>query len=215
MPITLYESDGGEKKAEKPETSIVEGVVVDSCDLTRQGKVLVRIPSLEQEVWARLAAPGGGSGAGLYYNPRVDDEVLVALNGKNPTNSYILGGMWNTQDTPPVSNPVELTTKRVIKTGLKGTPGHQIEFDDGPAQSITIQTTTQQKIVMDPFKIELSNKTGTLTITMDNKAQKITIKAVDIELSAVKGITLKAPTIDVGDSTTGHTTIKGLKVDIN
>lgn len=215
MPYTLYESPGEENKKEKLETNIVEGTVVNDCDPARQGKVLVRIPSLEQEVWARISSPGAGSGAGLFYNPRVDDEVLVAISGSNPVNAYIMGGMWNTKDTPPVSNPLEVTTKRVIKTGLKNTPGHQVEFDDGPGQSITITTTTDQKITLDPFKIELANKAGTLKITMDNKAQKITIQAIDIELTAVKNITLKAATINVGNTTTGNTTIKGLRVDIN
>lgn len=217
MPIALYESGGSEeKKTQKPETSIIDGVVVNNCDVTRQGKVLVRIPSLEQEVWARLASPGAGPGAGLYYTPRVDDEVLVALSGTNPTNAYIIGGMWNTKDTPPVSNPMELTTKRIIKTGIKEGLGHEVEFDDGPGQSITIKTTTEQKITLDPFKIELTNKAGTLKITMDNKAQKITIQAVDIELSAVNSIKLKAATINIGEMPlTGNTTIKGLRVDIN
>jgi uncharacterized protein involved in type VI secretion and phage assembly len=213
MPYTLYETPDEEKKKEKPETSIVEGTVINDCDPAQQGKVLVRIASLDQEVWARISAPGAGSGAGFYYNPRVDDEVLVALSGTNPVNSYIIGGMWNTKDSPPISSPLDVTTKRVIKTGLKDIPGHQIEFDDGIGQSITINTTTDQKITMDPFKIELTNKAGTLKITMDNKAQKITIQAVDIELAAIKGITLKAAKIDI--NAIGPTTITGKPVAIN
>ena len=215
MPFTLYESSGDEQNKENQVTNIVEGTVVHDCDILQQGKVLVRIPSLEQEVWARISSPGAGSGAGFFYNPRIDDEVLVAISGKNPVNAYIIGGMWNTKDTPPVDNPLELTTKRVIKTGLKDTPGHRIEFDDGVGQSITITTTTDQKITMDPFTIEMTNKAGTVKITMDNKSQKITIQAVDLELSAVKSITLKAMTINIGDTTTARTTIKGTQVAIN
>lgn len=215
MPFTLYESGGDETKKENEVTNIVEGTVVDDCDLVQQGKVLVRIPSLDQEVWARISSPGAGSGAGFFYNPRVDDEVLVAISGKNPVNAYIIGGMWNTKDTPPVDNPLELTTKRVIKTGLKDTPGHRIEFDDGVGQSITITTTTDQKIKLDPYTIEMTNKAGTVKITMDNKAQKITIQAVDLELSAVKSITLKATSIEIGDPKTVKTSIQGKLVAIN
>lgn len=217
MAYTIFETPGEDKKKDKGEIQVVEGTVVNDCDLLRQGKVLVRIPSLDQEVWARLSSPGAGSGAGFLYTPRVDDEVLVALSGSNPVNAYIIGGMWNTSDTPPVSNPLEVTTKRVIKTGLKDSPlAHQIEFDDGPGQSIVIQTSTDQTITLDPFKIELTNKAGTIKITMDNKTQKITIQAIDIELNAVKSISLKAAQINIGETPrTVKTDIKGLRVDIN
>jgi uncharacterized protein involved in type VI secretion and phage assembly len=217
MPNTLYESAGDEEKTETAQAHIVEGTVVQDQDLLMQGKVLVRIPSLDQEVWARLAAVGAGPDAGFYYTPRVKDEVLVALSGSNPGNAYIIGGLWSTKDSPPVSNPLEVTTKRIIKTGLKDAPvAHQIEFDDGVGQSITIQTSTDQKITLDPFKIEITNKAGTLTITMDNKTQKITLQAIDIELSAVKSISLKASQIKIGETPrTVNTAIKGARVDIN
>ena len=49
-----------------------------------QGKVLVRLPSLNQEVWARLTAPGAGRGTGLFHAPNANDEVLVALIHADP-----------------------------------------------------------------------------------------------------------------------------------
>ncbi len=218
MPITLYESGAkDEKKKDKPETSILEGTVVNNCDPAMQGKVLVRVASINQEVWARLSSTGAGSGAGFFYTPRVDDEVLVALSGNDPVNAYIIGGLWNTQDSPPVSDPLEVMSKRVIKTGLAGGQGHKIEFDDGTGQSIVITTLTGQKITMDPFKIEMTNLAGTLKITMDNKTQSITLTApVEIKLDAKVKITLSAATIKIGDmATTGMTTIQGGQVMIN
>jgi uncharacterized protein involved in type VI secretion and phage assembly len=217
MPITLYESGAKEeKKSNKSSYSITTGQVSNNFDCINQGKILVRIPSLDQEVWARLASLGAGSGAGFFYVPRVDDEVLIALNGNDPDDAFVIGGLWNTQDSPPVSNPLESTTKRVIKTGLKAGIGHEVEFDDGPGQSITITTTTKQKITIDPLKIELSNTAGTLKITLDNKKQSIAIDAaLSIELTAVKGIKLSAMEIEIGDIKTGKVTIKGGLVLIN
>ncbi|ABA58334.1 conserved hypothetical protein [Nitrosococcus oceani ATCC 19707] len=216
MPITLYES-GEERKTNKEKTSVVTGTVINNCDLIKQGKILVRIPSLDQELWARLTAPGASSGAGLFYVPRPDDEVLVVLSGDEPVDAYIIGGLWNTQDSPPVSNPLEASTKRVIKTGLAGGVGHEVEFDDGPGQSISITTSTQQKIIIDPFKIELRNTAGTLKITLDNKTQTISIAAAaSLELAAVGNIKLKAANIEIGDIVkTAKTSINGKMVSIN
>ena len=127
MPITLYESDGaGRDKQQSAGTSVVTGQVLNNCDQIVQGKVLVRLPSLGQEVWARLSAVGGGSGAGFLYTPRVDDAVLVALSHDDPDDAFILGGLWSTSDTPPVSSTADAIGKRVIKTGLKGGTGHEI-----------------------------------------------------------------------------------------
>jgi hypothetical protein len=120
----------------------------------------------------------------------------VALGQNDAADAFILGGLWSTQDQPPVSSP-DAPAKRVIKTGLaKGAPGHEIEMDDA-LQSISIVSTTKQKITIDPAKIELSNTAGTLTITLDNKTQTITIKGVQIKLSGAASIGLDAPNIKI------------------
>lgn len=218
MAISLFDSDDKERKTQKPISGVYNGTVTDDCDLIMQGKVLVRIPSLDQEVWARISSPGAGNGAGFFYQPRPNDEVLIALNNNEPADAFIVGGLWGTLDSPPVSDPVQSKTKRVLRTGLVAGIGHEVEFDDGPDQSIKITTTTKQKIVIDPFKIELSNTAGTLTITLDNKQQKITIDGPQIEIGSMKTamIKLNAKSISIGDMTsTVTTTVQGGMVLIN
>ena len=90
----------GVDDAEKPASNILVGTVTNNIDLLAQGKVLVRIPSLDQEVWARLCAPGAGKDAGLFYVPRNDDEVLLGLNNGDPEDAFIIGGLWSTKDAP-------------------------------------------------------------------------------------------------------------------
>jgi len=195
MPYTLYDSAASRGRQEQDAgTSIVTGTITSNCDLPGHGKLLVRIPSLDTEVLARMASPGGGPGAGIQFVHRVGDEVLVALSQNDAADAFILGGLWGTQDQPPVATP-DAPAKRVIKTGLvKGGPAHQIEMDDA-LQTISIVSSTKQKVTIDPLKIELSNSAGTLTITMDNKTQTITIKGVQIKLSALASIDLDATQI--------------------
>lgn len=197
MPYTLYDSAAGKGKQEQNAgTSVVTGTITSNCDLPGHGKLLVRIPSLDTEVLARMASPGGGPGAGIQFVHRVGDEVLVALSQNDAADAFILGGLWSTQDRPPVPTP-DAPSKRVIKTGLvKGGPGHQIEMDDA-LQSISIVSTTKQKITIDPATIKLSNTAGTLTITLDNETQTITIKGAQIQLSADLSIDLDAPEINL------------------
>ena len=60
MAVSLYEGkNADDAPPEKlPKTSITPGIVQNNCDLLKQGKVLVRLPQLNQEIWARITAPG-------------------------------------------------------------------------------------------------------------------------------------------------------------
>ena len=221
MPIRLYDSAAEPEKKIEAGANVLSGVVVNNCDLINQGKVLVRIPSLDQEVWARLTAIGGGSDAGFLYTPRIDDEVLVAISDGGSGNAYVLGGLWSTQDSPPVANTLDAQTKRVIKTGLKGGLGHEVEFDDA-LQSIKIVSSTDQKITIDPTKIELTNTAGSLTITLDNKSQSVEIKGVNVNVEAAAMLTLKGRRVEIKSeplplsiSSTSACSIKGTPINLN
>lgn len=220
MAFTLYDSGAkkDEKKSERLESSILEGTVVNNCDLENKGKVLVRIPSLGQEVLARLTGPGAGDDAGLFFTPNPDAEVLVGFSGNNVASAYILNGMWNTRDKPPVENGlVDVPTKRVLKTGLTAALGHKVEFDDGVGQSITITTATKQQLVLDKDKIEISTTGGSVKVTLDLKSQKVSIDAAQIIIGGEKTVTLQlsAKNIEIGDGKTLKTSIQGKMVNIN
>jgi uncharacterized protein involved in type VI secretion and phage assembly len=197
MPRLYDSAAGGEdEKAKESATNVVTGTVVNNCDMVRQGKVLVRVPSRSLEVWARLTTIGGGPDAGFLYVPRIDDEVVVAMNGSDPDDAYVLGGLWSTSDSPPVDDPLEAPSKRVIKTGLKGGVGHSVEFDD-LKQSIKIQSTTKQQVTIDATKIELTNTAGTLSITLDNKTQTVTITGVNVTVQADAKLELRGRVVQM------------------
>jgi len=189
--------------------SIAAGVVTQNFDLLTEGRVQVRIPSIDAEVWARLVAPGAGPGAGLFYVPRVDDEVLVAFGDDDAQDAFVIGGLWNMRDRVPVADPVTALTTRTLRSGVVRGIGHEIELDD-LQQSVTITTSTKQKIVLDPLKIELTNLAGTVSITLDNKTQTVSLTAVRaIELKAAQ-ISLTGATVEING--TAATTVKSAGV---
>jgi uncharacterized protein involved in type VI secretion and phage assembly len=200
--------------------AIAPGVVKNNVDLIAEGRVQVRITALPAfEPWARLPALGAGSGRGFVWVPQVDDEVLVAFAQNDERSAYVLGGLWSTHDHPPLSLPTDFVSKRVLKTGLAGGLGHEVEFDDA-LQSITITSSTKQKVTIDPLQIELKNTAGTLSIKMDNASQTISIqaaaklelKAAQIVLQGVQ-VQIKGTTVDV--QAAGPCTVQGLPVKIN
>jgi uncharacterized protein involved in type VI secretion and phage assembly len=200
--------------------AISPGIVTNNIDALSEARVEVRIPVLPAfDVFARLCAIGAGSERGFLWVPEVDDEVLVAFNQNDERDAYVLGGLWSTVARPPLISPADFIIKRVLKTGKAAGIGHEIEFDDA-LQSITITSSTKQKITIDPLTIELKNTAGTLNIKMDNSSQTISItaaaklelKATQIKIEGVQ-VELKGTTINV--QAAGPCSIQGLPVKIN
>jgi phage baseplate assembly protein gpV len=205
--------------------SIAPAVVKDNLNVLSEGRVQVHIPSLPSfDPWARVVGLGAASSRGFVWIPQTGDEVLVAFNENDERDAYIIGGLWSMVNRPPLTAPTDFLTKRVIQTGLGSAPGHIVEFDDA-LQSVSITTSTSQKIVMDPTTVAISafKDTAKLTIAV-GPPPSITIESTsgDISLKAPLGtISLEAADVDISGtksasfSTEGSCTIEGLTVDIN
>jgi uncharacterized protein involved in type VI secretion and phage assembly len=200
--------------------AIAPGIVTNNLDLIAEGRVQVRVPSFPSfEPWARLPSIGAGSSRGFCWVPQIDDEVLVAFSHNDPSGAYVLGGLWSTRDRPPLTLPTDFLIKRVIKTGVAGGLGHEVEFDDA-LQSITITSSTKQKVTIDPLKIKLENTAGTLSITLDNTSQSVSIQAVaKIELKAaqisIEGVDVSLKGTNITVQAAGPCTVKGLPIALN
>jgi uncharacterized protein involved in type VI secretion and phage assembly len=200
--------------------AIAPGIVTNNLDFLSQARVQVKIPSRPSfEPWARVSSIGASDSRGFIWIPQIDDEVLVAFAEDDLGSAYVLGGLWSTLNRPPLSLQTDFLIKKVIKTGLTGSLGHEVEFDDAK-QSISIKTSTDQKITLDPMKIELTNLAGTVTITMDNTSQAVKISAVNkIALESLQ-IELKASKIDMtaanfSITSTGPFSVTGLPIKLN
>jgi uncharacterized protein involved in type VI secretion and phage assembly len=206
--------------------AIAPGIIKDNFNILSEGRVEVKVSAHPQfNPLARIVGLGGGSGRGFLWAPQVGDEVLVAYNKHDQRDAYILGGLWSMTARPPVSLPTDFITKRVIKTGVKDSPlAHTIEIDDA-LQSITITTSTEQKITLDPKQIKISASQGVHTITMNIVDTPPSIKVSslgDITLSAPLGkITLEALELEMSGETstslssTGAVSVKGLSIELN
>jgi uncharacterized protein involved in type VI secretion and phage assembly len=200
--------------------AVAPGIVTNNLDAMSEGRVQVKIPSIPaMEPWARVSSVGAGSSRGFVWIPQIDDEVLVAFAQNDPSAAYVLGGLWNTMDRPPLLLQTDFLTKRVIKTGIAGGLGHEVEFDDA-LQSITITSSTKQKIVIDPLTITIANTAGTLSIALDNATQSISIQAaLKIELKATQ-ISLEGAQVDIKGAlvniqSSGPCSVQGLPIKLN
>lgn len=176
---------------------VVVGIVTSNRDPDGMARVRVKFPWLsesDESWWARLAAPMAGGDRGVYFLPEVDDEVLVAFEHGDIRFPYVLGGLWNGKQAPPVKNDDGKNNLRVIHSRS----GHVIRLDDSDGSE----------------KIEIIDKTGDNSIVIDSSSNKISIKSDgDILLESQSKVVVKGSTIEIEAS--GELKLKGSIVNIN
>jgi uncharacterized protein involved in type VI secretion and phage assembly len=208
-------------RPEPPGSRKVHGVtvatVVSNADCSLEGRAQIKLPWLPGlEPWARVASPMAGLGHGAYFMPQAGQEVLVAFNNGDVGEPYIVGALWNTIDRPPLLSPTDAVSRRFLRTPL----GHEIELNE-LTQTLTITSTTQQKVTLDPARIELSAGGGAASVQVTTAGAIVLTAATSIDISApsvtINGAT--AVTIQGGASATLNggalCTVQGALVKIN
>jgi uncharacterized protein involved in type VI secretion and phage assembly len=79
------------------------GVVTNNSDDDAGGRVKVKYPALDpdaESVWARIAWPAAGKTRGIVAIPEVGDEVVVGFEHGDIERPFVLGVLFNGQDTP-------------------------------------------------------------------------------------------------------------------
>jgi uncharacterized protein involved in type VI secretion and phage assembly len=193
---------------------VVVGLVTNNQDPDAIGRVKLRFPWLsdtDESHWARIAAPMAGKDRGTYFLPEVDDEVLVAFEQGDIRFPYVLGGLWNSVDTPPADNADGKNPLRLIKSRS----GHTIKLNDEDGKetveivdktgknSIVIDTASNSITITSDKDITLKAANGTIAL----EAQKVSMKSsADAKVEAGAGMDVKA---------SGTLNLKGATVNIN
>lgn len=147
---------------------VATGIVVSLDDPEKLSRVQVSYPWLDKSepksYWARIAAPMAGPGRGFQYMPEPKDEVLLAFEHGNLEAPYIIGFLWNGNDTPPTADP-QLRLLRSVN-------GHEIavydpEVQEGDKGYICLKDAHGNLIKLGNAQITISC-TGTLVIEAPN-----------------------------------------------
>jgi uncharacterized protein involved in type VI secretion and phage assembly len=191
---------------------VVSAVVSDNHDPDGRGRVKLKFPWLEENAesdWAKVATLMAGKDRGSVFLPEPGDEVLVAFEHGDVHHPFVLGALWNSEDTPPETNA---NGKNNIRK-FTSRSGHELIFcDDGEQQceKVELHTKAGHKILLDDSagaeKIELIDKSG---------SNLIRINSVTGEMSLESQTTLKIKSMQIQIEAQALLEIKGGMVKIN
>ncbi|NET15982.1 MAG: hypothetical protein F6K08_25750 [Okeania sp. SIO1H6] len=219
----------------QPGQTFLVGIVTDNQDPEGLGRVKVWYPTLTPQTgenahashWARMVAIGAGKDRGFDCLPEINDEVLVAFEHGNIHRPYILGGVWNGQDSPPTNVNESVQDSNVRMRTFKTRTGHQIQFieeDKGNSKAgVYIETTDGHKIRLnDSEKFVEIQTNGGHELRLDDKNNYIELKTpshtikmdnTGISLDSGSNIDIKGVNINIkGD---GIITVEGKLIKLN
>ena len=219
---TLLAATGSGRGAGQPSFGgqLVLGIVTNNQDPDNMGRVRVRYPALADDAegtWARIATLSAGNERGALMLPVVGEEVLIGFEHDDTTRPYVLGSLFNGQDTPgddllhgQDGSFVVRSDKQILaasKEDVSLTSGGKllIEVTDNVEekykQDWTNETTGKASLkATQPFEIDGQNVTikGQAQIEIEGSAT-VTLKCggSQIQLSSA-GIQISGPMITLG-----------------
>jgi len=179
-----------------PGTRGLQYGVVKQIDQDPDGqyRVLVNLTAVDPAgtgIWARLASFYATSGAGNFFYPEVDDEVILGFLNDDPNFAVILGSLYSSQKTPAYTPDQTNSIKAIVSKELI-----KIEFDD-QNKVISILTPGNNKAI-------LSDQNSSITL-QDSSGNKVEMTSSGITLTSASAISIKAQTTVTIEGGTGIT----------
>jgi uncharacterized protein involved in type VI secretion and phage assembly len=148
-------------------------------------------------VWARLATMMAGNNRGSWFLPDEGDEVLVMFEAGDPQRPYIIGALWNGQDSPPES--AEQSNNKKV---LRSRNGVKITMDDADgSENLILETPGGHTLTMTDGEtaIRIEDSSGN-TVRMETSGITVDANGTTIELNA-SGVTISASMLTVNAGT--------------
>lgn len=187
---------------------VVIALVEDNDDPQAMGRVRLRFPWMGEDAvsfWARVAMPGAGKDYGMVWMPQVDDEVLVAFEHGDASRPFVIGGLWNGTDTPPLGDSL-FDSGKVKRSGFVSRNGHKLVFFDDPGNSGIALISSNDKL-----RISLNETSGEIHVYFDGKL--LLEGTGDVEVKTQGKFKVDASGVEIKAS--GQTVIKGATVALN
>lgn len=205
---------------------VMVGTVAKNYDKDMPGRVCVTIPVRDKKAnelqWARVAMPSHGKNWGIYFQPELGDQVLLAFEQGNIEKPYVIGCVPKDSNSF-LKNAYDQDNqyKKIITRN-----GNSVIFEDnaqgeGEKDKITIHTAGEtHSVLLDNEKnkivikdkenknfIEMKTQTGDMQIQADAKLVIKVGENIELTMNGNNGgVTLNCSKLTI--KTTGNTNVE-------
>jgi phage protein D/phage baseplate assembly protein gpV len=215
---SLRSLTGGAEASPPSLPGVVVAQVTDVRDPENQGRVKIRYPWLSDSYvsdWARTIQPGAGAHRGAVVLPEVNDEVVVAFELGDLRRPYVVGGLWNGVDPPPLGDKlIDTSTGAVRRRGFVSKLGHCVVFFDDDSDSGIALLSADRGL-----RLALDKTKTTIHVASNGKVEieaksDVTIKAgANLKLQAAAKLELKGAQVSISGD--GPVEVKGSPIQLN
>ncbi|MCX9039072.1 type VI secretion system tip protein VgrG [Citrobacter portucalensis] len=127
-------------------TATVVGPSSEEIHTDEYGRIKIQFPWDKEtpnddtsSCWVRVSQPWTGGKFGAQFIPRIGSEVLVTFVHGNPNFPLVIGSVYNGQNKPPFSLPVEKNESGfATRSSIKGSvdDGHRLSFNDKKGEEL-------------------------------------------------------------------------------
>ncbi|PTL58289.1 VgrG-related protein [Paraconexibacter algicola] len=206
--------DLGSAPARRATDQLVVGVVTNTKDPKKLGRVKVKIPVLEglETDWARVALGSAGANRGTYQQLMVDDEVVLGFEHGDIERCFVLGVLHNGKDKPDAAmvdpaTAIGIRQDKDLDAAFKGKAlvatdkGMTVKAAQGPLELTANKAMT------------LKSETAAIAIEASASDVKVDAKG-QIAISGVSAVKISS-TAQLSIEANGPLKLKGAIVEIN
>ena len=175
--------------------------IKDEQNLNRVKCLPIGWADTDETDWCYVMAPMGGQECGAFFFPQVNDLVVLAFLDGDPHRPIVLGAYWNTETKPPLTVKDGKAEEYMLRTPKK-IEMKLTDTDKKQKVTLTMPSGTVLNIDDENSKVELKDKNGDNSLTMDLKGGEITLKAKT-------KLTIKAGNTSIVLESGGNITQKG------
>ncbi|HWY31481.1 MAG TPA: type VI secretion system tip protein TssI/VgrG, partial [Candidatus Acidoferrum sp.] len=168
----------------QPCTAEVVGAAGEEIDSDKYGRVKVQFhwdrygkSDENSSAWVPAASPWAGNGRGMFFIPRIGDQVLISFIGGDPDQPVITGSLYNSVNNFPVVLPDNKTQSGIKSLSSIGGNGfNELLFEDkSGSEEVYLQAQRDMNIkVLNNLTQNVGNNetktvTGTYSLTAGNQ----------------------------------------------
>lgn len=184
------------------QTAVVIGKSGEEIWTDKYGRVMVQFPwdrlgkkDDKSSCWLRVAQGWAGKGWGIFFLPRLGQEVLVTFLDGDPDRPIVTGSVYNAEQKVPYALPGAQTKSTIFGHSSKqGEGGNEIRFEDKKdSEEIYVFAQKDLKIVTkNDYIIQTKGKfdaviKGNHTVKVEEGDQKLEVAKGNRKIDVTKG----------------------------